>query len=274
MRGQSAESGRTETHLVAVDWRLRVPPQLHGCPALTEAVGGLTGVVSKVLLSHAGNGQLVLPALRAADVASLQVQPHVVLVPDQLRRGLGVDEADEGRLVTCTTFHQLVDSVHVRRVQHVQVDLVSGRLSHPIGGPAEVEAAGRPADGVEGEDRALVVEAVLHRADVALPVPAPLHRRPRVAVNCDNKKDVNTNISDSGRPLHSRLTLAPLLTTISPFGGSGWTVGGTEGETEVSARLQARPHLGSPLCGPRPGAGQCPAPPRTCTDLRHGLQPR
>ena len=182
------------THLVAVDWRLRVPPQLDPRPALPQTVGGLAGVVGEVLLPHAGNGQLVLPALPTGDAASLQVQPHVVLVPDQLRRGLGVDEADEGRLVTRTAFHQLVDSVHVRRVQHVQVDLVSGRLSHPIGGPAEVEAAGRPADGVEGEDRALVVEAVLHRADVALPVPAPLHRRPRVAVNCDNKKDVNTNI--------------------------------------------------------------------------------
>ena len=65
----------------------------------------------------------------------------------------------------------------------MEVDLILSWLAHTIAGPAEVETTGRPGDGVEGEDGALVGEAVLHPGQVPGPVPAPLHHGPRVAVD-------------------------------------------------------------------------------------------
>ena len=172
------------THLALSDWRPGVSPQLYRRPALAETVGGLTAVVGEVLLPNLGDGQSVPSSLLTRHIASLEVQPHVVLVPDHLGRGLGVDEAEEGGVVAGPALYQVMDRVNVRSVQHVEVDLVSGGLPHTVPGPAEVEAAGRPGDGVEGEDRALVVEAVLDRVDVPdLPGPAPLHTGPGVPVH-------------------------------------------------------------------------------------------
>ena len=65
----------------------------------------------------------------------------------------------------------------------MEVDLILGWLADTIAGPAEVEAAGRPGDGVEGEDGALVGEAVLHTGQVPRPVPGPLHHGPGVTVH-------------------------------------------------------------------------------------------
>ena len=65
----------------------------------------------------------------------------------------------------------------------MEVDLILGWLADTIAGPAEVEAAGRPGDGVEGEDGALVGEAVLHTPQLPGPVSAPLHQGPGVAVH-------------------------------------------------------------------------------------------
>ena len=65
----------------------------------------------------------------------------------------------------------------------MEVDLVLSWLADTIAGPAEVEATGRPGDGVEGEDGALVGEAVLHTAQLPGPVPGPLHHGPGVAVH-------------------------------------------------------------------------------------------
>ena len=175
---------RRGTHLALSDRRPGVAPQLDRRPALAETVGGLTGVVGEVLLPNLGDGQSVPSSLLTRHVASLEVQPHVVLVPDHLRRGLGVDKAEEGGLVARPALHQVVDRVNVRSVEHVEVDLVSGGLPDTIGGPAEIETAGRPCDGVEGKDRPLVVEAVLDRVDVPhLPGPAPLHTGPGVPVH-------------------------------------------------------------------------------------------
>ena len=66
----------------------------------------------------------------------------------------------------------------------MEVDLILGWLADTIAGPAEVEAAGRPGDGVEGEDGALVGQAVLHTGQVpGLPWSAPLHHGARVPVH-------------------------------------------------------------------------------------------
>ena len=65
----------------------------------------------------------------------------------------------------------------------MEVDLVLGWLAHTVAGPADVEPAGRPGDGVEGEDGALVGQAVLHPGQVPRPAPGPLHHGPRVAVH-------------------------------------------------------------------------------------------
>ena len=65
----------------------------------------------------------------------------------------------------------------------MEVDLVLSRLADTVTGPAEVEPTGGPGDGVKGEDRALVGEAVLHTLQLPGPVSAPLHHGPGVAVH-------------------------------------------------------------------------------------------
>ena len=101
----------TMAHLALVDRRPGVPSQLDGRPALAETVGGLTGVVSEVLLAHAGDGEVVLPPLLTGEVAPVEVQPHAVLVPDHLRCGLGVNNTDQVSSLASPALYQVVDSV-------------------------------------------------------------------------------------------------------------------------------------------------------------------
>ena len=98
-------------HLALIDWRSGVPSQLDGCPALAETVGGLTGVVSEVLLAHAGDGEVVLPSLLTGEISPVKVQPHAVLVPDHLRCRLGVNNTDQVSSLASPALYQVVDSV-------------------------------------------------------------------------------------------------------------------------------------------------------------------
>ena len=98
-------------HLAVVHRRPGVPSQLYRRSALAQTVGGLAGVVSEVLLAHAGDGEVVLPPLLTGLISPVEVQPHAVLVPDHLRCGLGVNDTGEVSSVAGPALHQVADSV-------------------------------------------------------------------------------------------------------------------------------------------------------------------
>ena len=98
-------------HLAVVHRRPGVPSQLYRRSALAQTVGGLAGVVSEVLLAHAGDGEVVLPPLLPPQIPPVGVQPHAVLVPDHLSCGLGVNHTDQVSFLTSTPLYQVVDRV-------------------------------------------------------------------------------------------------------------------------------------------------------------------
>ena len=98
-------------HLAVVHWRPGVPSQLYRRSALAQTVGGLAGVVSEVLLAHAGDGEVVLPPLLPPQIPPVGVQPHAVLVPDHLRCGLGVNHTHQLSSVAGPALYQGADSV-------------------------------------------------------------------------------------------------------------------------------------------------------------------
>ena len=102
-------------YLAVVDRRSGVPSQLYRRPALAQTVGGLTGVVSEVLLAHAGDGEVVLPSLLPGEISPVQVQPHAVLVPDHLRCRLGVNNTDQVSSLASPALYQVVDSVDCKQ---------------------------------------------------------------------------------------------------------------------------------------------------------------
>ena len=68
---------------------------------------------------------------------------------------------------------------------------------------------------------------------------ATLHDGKKVTLD-DTRTDhhhLSSGHQTSGLTLHSRLTLAPLLTTISPVGGSGCTLGGTAQWEQLAADI-------------------------------------
>ena len=67
--------------------------------ALAEHVGGGAGVVAKVLVDHGADEHGVAVALLLHVPPAVGVEEHGVLVPEDVGRGLGVDDADELDLV-------------------------------------------------------------------------------------------------------------------------------------------------------------------------------
>ena len=74
---------------------------------------------------------------------------HAVLVPDNVSSWLSMDNADHRHLVACTSLNHRVDSMDMRGIENMELDLVLGRLAHTVAGFTEVQARSCSCDGVE-----------------------------------------------------------------------------------------------------------------------------
>ncbi len=83
-------------------------PECEVGPGLAQGVGGVAGVVGKVLALDPAQDERVprAPALHVA--AAVGIQPHRVPVPDDLRHRVGVDQAGQLRLPPQAAVHHRV----------------------------------------------------------------------------------------------------------------------------------------------------------------------